>query len=50
MKIQKPEKPQQIKAFRKAARDLEADDSEEPFDAALRTIAKHRPKKPEKKR
>jgi hypothetical protein len=34
------EKPDQIRAFRKAARDLEADESEERFDAALKKIAK----------
>jgi len=36
-------KPQQIRAFRKAARELEADESEERFDAALKKVARHKP-------
>ncbi|HZT27772.1 MAG TPA: hypothetical protein VFA57_18945 [Pseudolabrys sp.] len=32
----------QVKAFRKAARELEADESEERFDAALRKIIRHK--------
>ena len=37
-------KPRQVEAFRKAARELGCDDSEDRFQAALRTIAKHKPK------
>jgi hypothetical protein len=33
----------QAKAFRKAARDLGADESEERFQEALRKVAKHKP-------
>lgn len=36
-------KPDQIRAFRKAARDLGADESESRFDEALKTVAKHKP-------
>ncbi len=35
-----PQKIEQIRAFRKAARELEADESEERFAAALKKIAK----------
>lgn len=38
----KPE--DQMKAFRKAARELGTDNSEERFQEALRTVAKHKPK------
>jgi hypothetical protein len=34
----------QLAAFRKAARELGADESAERFDAALKTIAKHKPR------
>jgi len=34
----------QVAAFRKAARDLGADESEATFDAALGKIARHKPK------
>jgi hypothetical protein len=34
----------QIRGFRKAARDLKADVSEERFDAALKKVARHKPK------
>jgi hypothetical protein len=41
----------QIKAFRKAARDLGCDDNEERFKDALRTVAKAKPQgKVEKRR
>ncbi len=44
--IQSPK--EQIAAFRKAARDLGCDESEDRFKKALRTIAKQKPKsKPE---
>jgi hypothetical protein len=36
-------KPQQVRAFRKAARELGADEEEAKFNAALRKIAKHNP-------
>lgn len=39
----KPKKPNQVRAFRKAARELGADASEEQFDAALRKVARHKP-------
>jgi hypothetical protein len=39
----------QLKAFRKAARELGADDSEDRFKDALRTIAKHKPQQVSKK-
>ena len=38
----------QIAAFRKIARELECDESEERFDAALRRVAKSQPAKPGK--
>lgn len=34
----------QVRAFRKAARQLGCDESEERFQDALRTVAKHKPK------
>jgi len=34
----------QIRAFRKAARELGCDESEERFQEALRTVAKQKPK------
>jgi hypothetical protein len=43
-KAQKPKADDQVKAFRKAARELGCDESEERFQDALRTLAKHRPK------
>jgi len=38
-------KPQsnQVRAFRKAARELGADESEANFDAALKKVARHKP-------
>jgi len=39
-KIQKPKPTDQVKAFRKAARELGADDNEDRFREALRKIAK----------
>jgi methionine synthase I (cobalamin-dependent) len=44
MKNQKSKAPNQISAFRKAARDLGADESEANFDAALSKIARHKAK------
>jgi hypothetical protein len=45
--VKKPQKIQtpkeQAAAFRKAARELGADESEERFQQALRTVAKHKP-------
>jgi hypothetical protein len=41
---QKPKKPNQIAAFREAAKDVDADDSEERFDAMLRVVGKRKPK------
>jgi len=38
-----PKDPQQIKAFRKAARELGADENEERFRDALRTVGKAKP-------
>jgi hypothetical protein len=38
------EEKSQLRAFRKAARELGADKSDERFKAALRKIAKHKPK------
>jgi hypothetical protein len=40
---QKPNPADQAKAFRKAARELGADDNEERFKEALRTVAKAKP-------
>lgn len=50
MKTQRPVKPDstQLRTFRKAARDLGADESEAVFDAALGKIAKHKPVDQEK--
>jgi hypothetical protein len=39
----KKENPNQVRAFRKAARDLGADESEANFDAALKKVARHKP-------
>jgi hypothetical protein len=33
----------QVRAFRKAARELGAGESEADFDAALKTVARHKP-------
>jgi hypothetical protein len=33
----------QVRGFRKAARDLGADESEARFDAAVKTVARHKP-------
>jgi hypothetical protein len=41
--IQSPK--EQAAAFRKAARELGCDDNEGRFQAALRTVAKHKPEK-----
>jgi len=52
MKPPKPTKDaDQAKAFRKAARELGADESEEKFQGVLRKLATRslKPKKPEKK-
>jgi hypothetical protein len=51
-KSQKHQKPaDQLKAFRKAARAAGADDNEERFRDALRTVAKAKPsEKPRKRR
>jgi len=42
-----PEKPKtqsnQVREFRKAARELGADESEAHFDAALKTVARQKP-------
>jgi hypothetical protein len=38
------EKTSQVRSFRKAARQLGADESEAAFDAALGKIARHKPK------
>jgi len=35
--------PKQITEFRKAARDLGADESPERFDAALKAVGQHKP-------
>jgi hypothetical protein len=35
----------QVEKFRKAARELECDESEQNFDAALKAVAKHAPAK-----
>ena len=43
---QKPKPQTQVEKFREAARELEADDSEEAFDAKLKKIAKAPPPKP----
>jgi hypothetical protein len=40
----------QVKRFRKAARELGCDESEERFQEALRTVAKHKPKEPKPKK
>jgi hypothetical protein len=44
MKSKEPKKPRQIESFRKTARDLGAHESEERFDAALKSIAQQKPK------
>jgi hypothetical protein len=38
----------QVTAFRKAARELGADESPERFDAALKTVGRHKPKDKDK--
>jgi hypothetical protein len=43
----KPKPDDQVRAFRKAARELGCEDNEERFKDALRTVAKAKP--PEKK-
>jgi hypothetical protein len=48
--VKSPKADDQVKAFRKAARELGADKSDERFKDALRKIAKHKPNaKPQKK-
>jgi hypothetical protein len=39
----RPDDRKQAAAFRKAARELGADDNEDRFKEALRTVAKHKP-------
>jgi hypothetical protein len=39
-----------VKQFRKAARELGCDESEERFQTVLKTIAKQKPKEPESKK
>jgi hypothetical protein len=46
-KIQSPK--DQVEAFRKAARELGCDESEERFQEALRTVAKQKPEPSAKK-
>jgi hypothetical protein len=41
---------QQLAAFRKAARELGADASDEQFQNALRKVAKHKPNRPQPKK
>jgi hypothetical protein len=44
----KPMTPaEQRRRFEETARELDCDQSEEAFDAALRTIARHKPKPPD---
>lgn len=43
-----PEPDDQVRAFRKAARDLGCEDSEDRFKAALRTVGKVKPPEREK--
>jgi hypothetical protein len=50
MKRNKPDDPKQSAAFRKAARELGADKSDERFKDVLRKIAKHRHLEPKAKR
>jgi hypothetical protein len=45
-----PDDPKQAAAFRKAARELGADESYERFKETLRTLAKAKPAAPQKKR
>lgn len=40
----------QVRAFRKAARELGGEDNEDRFKAALRTVGKAKPQPPTKKR
>lgn len=47
---QKPNPADQAKAFRKAARELGADESDERFKETLRTLAKHRKPQPQPKK
>jgi hypothetical protein len=42
-KTPKPKTDDQVKTFRKAARELGCDDNEERFRDALRTVAKQKP-------
>ena len=46
--INQPNQPvdKQVDKFKQTARELECDDSEERFDAALKTIGKQKPKEP----
>jgi hypothetical protein len=43
MKGPKRDKSQQVRNFRKAARELGTDESEANFDAALKKVARHKP-------
>ena len=47
MKKQKKDEPSQRTLFRKAARELGADESEPSFNAALKTIGRQKPKERE---
>jgi hypothetical protein len=42
-KAKKTQAPKQITAFRKAARDLGADESETNFDSTLKKVVRHKP-------
>jgi hypothetical protein len=45
----KDENKQQLAAFRKAAKELGADENEDQFKETLRKLAKHKPQTPNKK-
>jgi hypothetical protein len=45
-----PDDKEQAAAFRKAARELGCEESDERFQAALKTIAKQKPRPQQKKR
>jgi hypothetical protein len=44
-----PKPGNQVKSFRKAARELGADESEARFDTALKAVARQKPSKAEQK-
>jgi len=48
--MSKPDDRKQAAAFRKAAREIGADDNEERFQEALRTVAKAKPSPEKRKR